>query len=576
MDNQKIAHTLQEIGNLLEIQGANFFRVNAYYRAAQTIEHYPKDLRDIFLTDIRELGDIPGIGKDLGAKIVEMLTTGRCEYHEELAQQFPPGLLEMLRLRGVGPKKVKLFFSALQIHDIDSLKKAAEEHRLQDLPKMGEKSELDILKAIEEFRSYSHERRLLHEAMQEATHFVAYMKEFSGIERIEIAGSLRRRRETIGDVDILCTGKNLSEIMEHFLEYKEIASVIGKGPTKCSVLLKSGLQVDLRVLESRVFGAALHYFTGSKEHNIRVRDIAKRNGLKVSEYGVFRMDEDTETFLCGKTEEEVFAAVGLPFIPPELRENRGEIEWGESGKPFPKLIELKDMRGDLHCHSNWSDGSQSIDEVVAAYKAAGYEYMALTDHSKAVGITGGMDAVKIRKQWKELERLNKEMKPFVILKGSEVDILKDGSLDFPDDILEELDIVVASVHLNFKMSEEDQTKRIIRALESGFVKILGHPTGRLINERNPFQADMKKVFQAAVEHHVALEINSSPSRMDLNDTHVKMAKDLGAKFVIDTDSHHSSHMQFQQYGVSIARRGWLTKEDVLNAWPLDTLKKYWK
>lgn len=571
MDNQKIADIFDEIGSILEIQGDNPFRINAYFRAARTIAHYPKDLRDIYLTDPLKLEEIPGIGKDLAAKIIEILKTGKCKAHQELVKKFPKGLLEMLRLRGVGPKKVKLFFGKLGIQNVDQLKKAAQAGKLRKLPKMGEKSEQEILKAIEEFRSYKHERRLLHEALQEANKYVEHMKKCNEIDKIEPAGSLRRRVETIGDIDILTTGKHAEKIMDHFLKYPEIANVIGRGPTKSTVLLKSGVQVDLRVLDPKTFGAALHYFTGSKEHNIRIRDLAKRKGLKISEYGVFKVRGEKEILVGGKTEEEVFKFVGFPFIPPEFREDRGEIEWALAKKPFPELIELKDLRGDLHCHTKWSDGSEELEDVVKAYKKAGYEYMAITDHSKAIGITGGLTAERIKMQWDEIDKLNKELKPFKILKGSEVDILRDGKLDFPDAILKKLDMVVGSVHLNFKMSEEEQTKRIIRAIESGFMHILGHPTGRLIHQRNPYQVNMKKVIEACVRNHVALEINASPTRLDLNDTYVKMAKDLGAKFVISTDSHHSSQMQFQQYGVFVARRGWLTKNDVLNTLPLEKI-----
>lgn len=565
---------------MLDIKGENRFRVIAYSRAAQVIRNLPFDLRDLVLKDVRKLTDIPGIGKDLALKIAEMVTSGRCPFHEKLIKSFPPGLLSMLRLRTVGPKRVKLFYSRLGIKNIAELKKAAEKGLLRALPKMGEKSEKEILEAIREFEATPHERRSLHEALQEATKYVEYLKKCDCISQVEYAGSLRRRLETIGDIDILAAWKDgargaSEKIMRHFVKYSEVSKILSQGETKSQALLKSGIQVDLRVVEPEIFGAALHYFTGSKGHNIRIRDRAKKMGLKVSEYGVFKVRGKKETLIAGKTEEEVFRAVGFSFIPPELREDRGEIEWAEKKKPFPKLIELSDLAGDMHCHSQWSDGSEPIEEVARAYLQAGFSYMAMTDHSKAVGITRGLSDEKAQKYFDEIDRVQKKIgSHFRILKGSEVDILKNGVLDYSEKVLGQFEWLVASVHSYFRLPEEEQTRRVITAIKSGFIKVLGHPTARMIYERQPISLNMEAVVKACVDYHVALEINGSPPRMDLNDVHVKMAKDLGAKFVISTDSHHSSQRQFLTYGIAIARRGWLTKEDVLNAMPLEKMMKY--
>lgn len=586
MDNQAIATIFGEIADMMDIKGEDFFRVNAYRRAAQTIGHMSQDLRDLYAQDPDSLENIPGIGKALAEKIVEMLTTGKCRFYTELVHSFPKGLLAMLRVRGVGPKKVKLFFGELKIHTLAQLKKAATMGKLRELPGMGEKSERDILSAIADFEAMPHERRLIHEATAEAHEYIAYMKRCKAVATITYAGSLRRGVETIGDVDLLVCGRDHVTIMDHFVAYKEVRSVLGRGETKCSVLLSSGMQVDLRVLDKRVFGAGLHYFTGSKAHNIKIRDRAKRMGLKVSEYGVFRVTRgrDTrgsargqrETFIGGATEEELFHLLKLPYIPPELREDRGEIAYADQHKTMPTLVTLADVRGDLHTHSRWSDGSEEIEDIARAYKKAGFSYMALTDHSKAIGITRGMNDERVAEQWDEIDELNDDLAPFRILKGSEVDILKDGRLDYSEKTLKRLEVVNASAHLHHNLPEREQTKRLIAAVSSGYVKVLSHPTGRLIQQRKPISFDYEAVFKACVDHHVALEINASPSRLDLNDQLILLARELGAKFTISSDAHHSSQREFLQYGVLMARRGWLTSKDILNTMTLKQLLAYWK
>ncbi len=580
MDNQKIADVFSEIGDILDIQGVDFFRVNAYRRAAQTIAHIPYTLGDEYLKT-GTFEKIPGIGVELSKKIIELITTGRSLYHDELVASVPKGLLEMLRVRTVGPKKVKLFFGTLGIENLKQLKKAALAGRLRGLPKMGEKSEAEILKAIEEYETMPHGRRLFHEAFLEAKRLVAYIGKFPAVSQVQYAGSLRRGVETIGDIDILCapkkmSGRIVSDIMDYYAQYPEISLVMNRGETKSSVLLKTGIQVDLRVVDSQIFGAALHYFTGSKQHNIRVRDRAKQKGLKVSEYGVFKISGKKETLIGGATEEEIFRAVGLPYIIPEMREDRGEVAYGLKHGKMPDVIDLDDLRSDLHTHSTWSDGSEDIETLASVYKKAGFEYMALTDHSKMVGVTGGMSDARVVEQWKEIDAVQKKLGTFRILKGSEVDILKDGSLDFSESVLKKLEVICASTHLYHGLSESDQTKRILRAVSSGYVKILSHPMGRLINQRKAISFDMEAVFQACADYHVALEINASPERMDLDDTHVRLAKTFGCRFAINSDAHHSSHLSYLQYGVMTARRAWLDKKDVINTMTLKELLKYWK
>ncbi len=566
MDNTSIAAVFEEIGNMLDINGVDFFRVNAYRKAALTIANLAIDLRGVVDRNPQELGEIPGIGKALKEKIIELVQTGKCLEHEKMKKNFPPGLLEMMNLRGVGPKKIKLFYSKLQITNIKQLKEAAEKHKLRELEKMGEKSENEILKAIEELGTFSSDRHLIDKALQEAESYLEYMKKCPEVRQAQYAGSLRRWQETIGDIDILVTVKNAEKshepVMKYFTSYRAILTVTAAGETRSSVLLQSGIQVDLRVVADASFGAALHYFTGDKNHNVHIRDLAKKQGLKVNEYGVFK----GEKMIAGKSEEESFKALGLPFIIPELRKDDGEIEYGLEHKIFPKFIELKDIKADLHSHSTYSDGKNSIAEMAETFMARGYEYFAVTDHSSIMAVTGGMGTKEIKKQWVEIEDLNKKLKGEIrVLKGCEVDILKDGRLDFGDDVLKELDVVIISAHMFNRLPAEEQTKRIIAAIENPYSMILAHPTGRLINKRAEMEFDMEKIIEACVQNKVALEINSNPNRLDLTDKYLKIAKAKGAKFVIDTDAHNMDHPAYMKFGIGMARRGWLTKQDVLNA-----------
>lgn len=577
MDNKAIASIFDEMGNILEIQGADFFRVNAYRKAALTIQNLPTDLRQMVYKNPQDIDKIPGIGKVLKDKIIELVQTGKCKEHEEMKKGFPEGLLEMMNLRGVGPKKVKLFYSELRITTIKQLKDAAEKHLIRVLPKMGEKSEEEILKAIEEYSNFSMDRHLISEALQEAERYIEYMRTLKQIRHIQYAGSLRRWQETIGDIDILVTCKNAEKdyknVMSHFVKYGEVLNVVAEGETRSSVILESGMNVDLRVVNDESFGAALHYFTGNKEHNVRIRDLAKRKGLKVNEYGVFK----GEKIIAGKAEEEIFKAVGLPFIIPELRKNDGEIEYGLKHKKFPKFIELSDIKADLHSHSTYSDGKNTIVEMAEAFIKKGYEYFAITDHSSIMGVTGGMGTTDIKRQWKEVDELNKKLKGKIkILKGCEVDILKDGSLDFSDEVLKQLDVVIISAHMFNRLDADEQTKRLIAAIENKYSMIMAHPTGRLINKRAEMEFDMEKVLDACKANKVAVEINSNPMRLDLTDKYVRIAKEKGLKFVIDTDAHSTDNPDFMKFGIGIARRGWLEKNDVLNTLSLKEFDTYFR
>ncbi|MBI5152647.1 PHP domain-containing protein, partial [Candidatus Peregrinibacteria bacterium] len=467
MDNQSIAKIFQEMGDILEIMNENVFRIRSYHRAALTIANYPHEMPDLYMRNPRLLEKIPGIGRHLRDKIIELIKTGKCKEHAALLKKFPKGFLDILRIRTVGPKKLQMFYRELGIKNIGELKAEALRGQLRDLVGMGEKSEAEILEAIKEYTAMPHERRLLHDAMIEANHYVEYLKRLPEIELIEPAGSLRRKLETIGDIDILCASKKPAKIMDYFVKYPAVANVISKGGTKSAVVLKNGMQVDLRVIDKKVFGAALHYFTGSKAHNIRVRDIAKRKGLKISEYGVFKGSR----LIAGKTEKEVFASIKFPYIEPELREDRGEIELVLRHGKFPKLIVLRDFAGDLHIHSKWSDGNNSIEEIAEFYKKKGFEYIAITDHSLSVGVAHGLTLERLEMQWDEIDEINKDLaggrgRGFCILKGAEVDIRKNGEIDYPDKILRRLDIVIASSHMRFKLTEEEQTRRIITALKN--------------------------------------------------------------------------------------------------------------
>jgi DNA polymerase (family X) len=564
MENADIAKIFEDIADLLEIKNDNPFRVRSYRNAALVISGMPESLKSIVERDERELEDMKGIGKSIHEKIVEIVITGKCRFHAELLRELPPGLLELLEVSGIGPKKVQLLYDTLGIKSVGELEEAARDGKVRSLPHMGVKTEENILKAIEELKSHKGRFRIS-VVLQYAESLINYLKKIPGVTAVEPAGSLRRWRDNIGDLDILVASKKNMEVMDRFVKYPDVKDVLVRGETKSTVVLRNNIQVDLRMVTEDVFGAALQYFTGSKAHNIAIRDRAKRMGLKISEYGVF--DEKTDKLLAGRTEEDVYKAVRLSFIPPEMREDRGEIEAAEQGS-LPKLIEMSDIRGDLHIHTTESDGIHTLEEMAAYAMQKKYDYIAVTDHSKALGITHGLDEARVLKQIKSIDMVNERLKGFRILRGAEVDILADGSLDLDADVLRQLDCVVGAVHSKFNMTQEEMTDRIITAMATGLVNIIAHPTGRVIAAREPYPVDMPRLMQAAKKYNVIFELNSYPERLDLNDSYLRLAKDMGVMVAISTDSHNRQHMDYMRFGVHTARRGWLENGNVLNTRPL--------
>jgi DNA polymerase (family X) len=567
MTNAQIAAVFDQIADLLEFQGANQFRVRAYRNAARTIGDLPEAIAEIAADPERELTDLEGIGKDLAEKIQTLLTTGSLPMLEELLEQVPESVLAIMRVPGLGPKRAAALFKELKIATLDQLREACEAQKVRQLKGFGAKTEEAILQGLE-IASEADRRVLWATADQDAEAILAHMRQCPAVETIEAAGSYRRGKDTVGDLDFLAIAKESSEVMQHFAEYGGLASILARGETKLSARLTSGLQVDLRVVPAESFGAALQYSTGSKAHNIVVRGLAKDRGLKVNEYGVFRGDEQ----VAGRTEEEVYDAVGLPWIPPELREARREFDWAREGK-LPRLLELDDIVGDLHMHSTWTDGLASIEEMAAAAKARGLKYIAMTDHSKRVAMAGGLDAAKLRKEWAEIDRLNEVLRGIRVLKGVEVDILERGGLDLADDVLAEADWIVASVHYGQNQSREQITHRVIGALENPYVCALAHPTGRMLTKRKPYEIDMDAVMRAARDNGKMIELNAHPLRLDLDDVACAAAKNLGIPIVISTDAHRVDGLAAMRYGVLQARRGGLTKEDVANTRPWSQVKK---
>lgn len=578
MENLEISRVLSQLADLLEVQGANPFRIRAYRNAARFVDSLATPLRKMVAEDV-DLTELPSIGKDMASHIRELIQTGELEALDELTRKIPRSLIDVMELPGVGPKKAKKLWQDLGIETIDELEKAAAAGEVAELSGFGQKSQQKILTGIEQFRQHR-SRVKLSEADQLISPLIEYLESCEALEKIEVAGSYRRRVETVGDIDLLAIAVEEQPVMDHFTAYRQIERVEMSGSTRGRIALRSGLEVDLRVLPSRSYGAAMVYFTGSKEHNIRLRKRALERNLRLSEYGVFEGAKDEQgnetedddpwagTMIAGGDEEEVYGAVGLPFIAPELREDRGEIE-AAAEATLPELVELGDIRGDLQMHSTWSDGKNSIEEMLEACAAKGYEYFALTDHSKALAMTGGLDAARLREQWKEIEEVQERHPEIRLLKSQEVDILADGQLDLEDEMLELLDLVVVSVHSRFDLSAVEQTQRIVKALEHPEVDILAHPTGRIINRRPPYELDLDEVLRCAKEHGVAVELNAHPDRLDLKDTHLILARELGLKVVISTDAHRISHLDLMRYGIDQARRAWLTVDDVLNTLPLD-------
>ena len=570
MENKDLARFFTEIADILEIQEGNPFRIRSFRRTAQIIKDLSFSGADAAIKDPQKLKSISGIGDGAIKKMQEIVETGKCKEHEDLKRQVPASLLPLTKIQNLGPKKVSLLWKTLDITSVEELEKAAREGKLRSLPGMGEKSEAKILKAIHDYRRLQGRFRL-DDGIEISQLLMDYLSSKVTINRIAAAGSVRRRRETIGDIDILVTCDAPGDVIDAFTEHPDVQEVLAKGETKASVVLRRGLQADLRVLEDQSFGAALQYFTGSKAHNVALRERAKRMGYKINEYGLFSVDHP-EKPVAGSDEEDIYRLLNLSYIPPEIRENRGEIDRAEEDQ-LPKLIHLKDIRGDLHMHTTATDGRNSIREMAAAARDTGYEYVAITDHSKALAMTGGLDEKALAKHIKEIEQVSSKFNKIKILKGIEVDILEDGKLDLNNESLAQLDVVIASIHSRFNLSRKEMTLRICRALENPHVNILAHPTGRLLTQREPYPLDLEQVIKTARENQVCLEINAYPARLDLSDIHCLMARDHGVLISINSDSHSDTMLSYMKYGIFTARRGWLEAKDVINTYPLKKLKK---
>jgi DNA polymerase (family 10) len=557
--NSEVAAILYEIGEILTIKDDRF-RSRAYLLAAQRIISLTEDIKKV--KERGELDKIPGVGKSIAATITEVLDTGESKVLEELRESLPPGVRQLMELEGVGPKNAMRLVEELKLSSIDDLEKAAKEGKVRELKGFGEKKEQNILQSISDYRNRQ-TRFLLGAIMPIVDDLLAWMRESPAVLRADVAGSYRRRRETIGDLDLLIASNDPDDASKRFVEMPPVERIVSHGSTKSTVFLKGHLQVDCRVVPPEAYGAALQYFTGSKDHNVKLRTIGVKLGYKLNEYGLFRREDDS--LVASETEKEIYRALGMDYVQPELRENRGEIEAAMEHK-LPKLIELSEIRGDLHCHSNWSEGTMTIKEVVEKAKGLGLSYVAITDHSKSLGIAHGLDEERLKEQGKEIEAINDELEGFTVIKGIECDIKADGSMDLSDSSLADLDIVVASIHSGFKNDEETMTNRMISAIHNEYVDIIGHPTGRIIQKRKPYPLNLDKVIEEAAAQRVALEINAYPERLDLDDVSSRKTMEAGALVSIGTDAHALNQMEFLPLGVSVARRGWLTTKDVANTW----------
>ena len=569
MDKKRIAEILDEMGTLLELKGDNPFRSRAFHNASQIISGVTEDLST--LVKSKSLTEIKGIGNALADIITDLVTTGVSKQHEELRSSIPKGVLELLHLQGLGPKKVKVLYETMNIKSTIELKKACEQKLLRSVEGFGAKTEENILKSINQ-RERSSDKHLYPQALESAEKIIRMLKDIKGIKRCDYAGSLRRRKEIIGDIDILVSAedKRRAEILKKFTTYEEVESVLATGDTKASVILKNGIQCDLRLVKDAEYPFALNYFTGSKEHNVEVRSLARKYGWSLNEYGFTYIKEikssqkDKNIPSCDN-EEDIYKALGLHYIPPEIRENTGEVEYAQKDV-LPKLIELSDLRGTFHCHTTDSDGLSTLEQMVEAAKKLKWEYLGIADHSQVAAYAGGLSPEKVHAQIKQIDRMNEKCPNFRIFKGTECDILSDGALDYSDKLLSEFDYVVASIHSKFKMTEDEATKRIIKALKNKHVTILGHPTGRLLLEREGYPVNMNKIIKAAADYGKAIEINSHPMRLDLDWRYVKYAKEKGVRIFINPDAHHVDGLNDVQYGIGIARKGWLEAKDVVNTW----------
>jgi DNA polymerase (family 10) len=566
--NKEIAKILYDMGELLELKGENRFKIIAYGKAARAIESLKEDIEEV--SKEKRLVSIPGVGTAIAQKIEEYLVTGKIQAYDKLMAETPPGLGELLKISGLGPKTISLLHEKLNINNIDDLERAAREHRIRRLPRMGPTKENNILKALERYRKRS-TRIPLFVVEPVVERIIDYLKRIEGLEHITPAGSYRRGKETVGDVDILATSTRPGDAIAAFVRMPMAEEVLSRGPTKASIIVEGTIQVDLRIVEHRSYGTVLQYFTGSKEHNVKLRQTALDKGYSLSEYSLKRLKDGVDLFF--DSEEDIYATLGMQYIPPEMREDTGEIEAALNGE-LPSSVELSDIKGDLHVHSIWSDGQGSIEELSSAALALGYDYIAITDHSPTIGIAGGLSIERMEEKIESISAINEQLKGFTVLVGAEVDIKADGELDYPDDLLAKCDVVVASLHMALQQKERSITGRLISAIENKNVDIIAHPTGRIIGKREPYEVDMQSVLEAAAKAGTAMEINSYPARLDLNEVWSRTAKDLGVKLAINTDAHDASQMSLMRYGIKVARRAWLDKGDVLNTMELSDLLKY--
>ena len=577
MDNKSIARVFYETADLMEINGDDSFRIRSYRNAAEALEGYPQQVATL-TDDVKQLLQIPGIGKGMAANIQELNRTGKLKTHQDLLQKYHPSMLELLKIQGLGPKTIALIWSAFQVSDLEGVENLAKEGKLRTLPRLSEKSEAKILKAVEDYRRISG-RFIINEADRTAERLTEHLRHIKGIDAITPAGSLRRGRETVGDLDILITGPccvddaNRAALLDEIVLFPGIQQVLAKGDNKVSFKLRTGLQVDVRALSPDSYGAGLQYFTGSKSHSVSLRQRALKMGLTLNEYGLCRLNDNA--LVASKTEEDIYHTLKLDWIPPELRENTGEIEAAEKHQ-LPHLITVEDIRGEVHMHTIETDGKCTIEEMAEAAKEHGYQYIAITDHSQYLAMANGLDDERALQHIARINAANDRMPDITIMSGIEVDILADGSLDLSDSVLEQMDVVVASVHSAFNQEPAQTTDRLLRALSNKNVSILGHPTGRLLLRRDAYQFDFEAVLQLARENRVAMELNAYPDRLDLNDVHLRMAKERGVKIVINTDAHHTSHFEKIKYGILQARRAWLTAKDVLNTLPENEFRRAMK
>ena len=569
MKNTAIAKVFGDIADLLELKGENTFKIRAYQKVVRAIEHYPKEIK-IMIEEGEDLRNIPGVGEAIAKKTTELVTTGKLGYYENLKAEFPEGITNLLAIPGIGPKTANRLSGELGISSVDALEQAVKSGQITKLFRLGDKTADNMLQQIQALRRKD-QRTLIGEALPIAEEILGALCSVPGVRNLTAAGSLRRFRETLGDIDLMGTADNPREVIDAFVALPRVGQVLAQGSTKASAIVSGGLQVDLRMVEHDSFGSLLQYFTGSKQHNISLRERGRRQGLKLSEYGITTIATDKlEKFAI---EEEFYHRLGLQYIPPELREAQGEVGRAEQGA-IPKLVELADIKGDLHMHTDWSDGHNSLEEMALAAKELGYQYIAITDHSGGRGIAHGLDVGRVRKQMAEIRALNERLSGICVFSGTEVDIRADGSLDLPHEILSDLDIVIAAVHSAMNQSEERMTKRVLNAIEDPDVDIIAHPTCRLLGEREPIAIDFEAIIRAAAKNNKILEINAMPQRLDLNDTHAFRARDLGVKLAIETDAHSITHLGFMRFGIGVARRAWCEPKHILNTLPLGELLSF--